>query len=108
MASTSHAAQQLPEGTPVGDAVAETDTAHVRVSSVFTSYVPNVADDSDEEEGAQAAKRGRKGKTKLREFGKAEEDEQDDRLYCICRQLYDPDVRTPLLQTGIDEAERTR
>lgn len=71
----------------------ETDTTNVPVSSLFTSYVPDIVSDSEDEDQAAQSKRGKRNKTKLREFGKPEDDEeQDDRLYCVCRKLYDPDV----------------
>lgn len=65
------------------------------LSRPFSEYEPPGGNESDgEDEATRAAARRRKGARRDREKEREEEEEEekDDRLYCVCRQLYDPDV----------------
>lgn len=65
------------------------------LSGPFETYAPRKGGSDTEDEEAGRLQR-RKGKGKVREVEKAEfEQEGDDRLYCVCRRLYDNDVSSP-------------
>lgn len=70
------------------------------LSGPFETYAPRKGGSDTEDEEAGRLQR-RKGKGKVREVEKADlEQEGDDRLYCVCRRLYDNDVSsTHLLRT---------
>lgn len=70
---------------------------NIRLSSPFASYTPpqggsDTDDDGDNvgEEGGEKVRR--KGKGRVKEIDLFVEEEGDDRLYCVCRLLYDPEV----------------
>lgn len=79
------------------------------MSKPFANYQPPSGpggrrnDDSEDEAGGRGfgARRGNKGKGRKGpqevEEEELEAEETDDRLYCICQSLYDPDVRRLLL-----------
>lgn len=77
---------------------------NIRLSSPFASYTPPQGGSESEDElekdgngnsgagGDEAEKVRKKGKGKVKEIDLFVEEEGDDRLYCICRQLYDTEV----------------
>lgn len=71
----------------VADAV-RTPLPEGAVESAFEGYVPHKGSDT-EDEGEKV--RTRKGKGRVKEV-EQEVEEGDDRLYCVCRRLYDPEV----------------
>lgn len=63
--------------------------------------------DSDDDEDARrkersrrAAEAARKGKNRANR-AKEDDEEVDDRLYCICKELYDPEVRALWLPAAL-------
>lgn len=73
---------------------------NIRLSSPFASYTPpqggsDTDDDGDRESGnieEGGEKVRRKGKGRVKEIDLFVEEEGDDRLYCVCRLLYDTEV----------------
>lgn len=71
-----------------------------RATSPFDSYTPNghSSEDDDEEFDSSTARRKGKGRAMRDATERARvvvpESERDDRLYCVCSRLYDPDVRS--------------
>lgn len=76
---------------------AKTELPTGPLSAPFESYAPPRASDSEEDDLAKAWSNRRKGKGRVKvatngqEQGE-EEVEEDDRLYCICQKLYEPEV----------------
>lgn len=74
----------------------------------FDNYTPGEGSSSDEE--VYESKQRRKGKgramretTEKARIADDDDDEHDDRLYCLCRRLYDPNVRLNHLRTAQNE-----
>ena len=77
------------------------------LSRPFLEYEPPRGNESEEDDaegrvsgrrkGRGAVSNSRRDREKEVEEHDDDEEEKDDRLYCICKELYDPDVGPPFL-----------
>lgn len=84
----SAALRRLRANVPVSTPLPDLD-----LSGPFAIYVPPGGNSSEEEDGVKLQRRKGKGRVKEVEKDQVGEEEGDDRLYCVCQELYDPEVR---------------
>lgn len=93
--STASSAGNSPLHEPAPFAAVKTELpTSIKLSAPFESYTPYRLSDSEDEREKDAPAmhwRNRKGKGRVKEVKDVEE-EEDDRLYCVCKELYDAEV----------------